>query len=294
MTTQSNNNKLAKILIAVLLVLLVSLAGYTYSLIQQNNETVLFLEADKAKVQDELKSLVASYNEMLQDQKSKDEELIAARDRILILLDSVKDYKANLSDIVRYKAQLRGLKNERTQLFKRADSLLAVTERLTREKDSTTVVLNKTVRAVDSVTTSNIQMFSSLKKGALIDIASVSATAIIVRKGGKIKPTSRAGRADKIQVCYIIAPNVLTQPAERLLYVQVINPENNIIGDKSNITFGQDVLTYSASDTVFYENQALDVCTIVGGTSKELIKGMYTISIFDADRQIGSTTLMLK
>ena len=50
MTTQSNNNKLAKILIAVLLVLLVSLAGYTYSLIQQNNETVLFLEADKAKV----------------------------------------------------------------------------------------------------------------------------------------------------------------------------------------------------------------------------------------------------
>ena len=72
MTTQSNNNKLAKILIAVLLVLLVSLAGYTYSLIQQNNETVLFLEADKAKVQDELKSLVASYNEMLNDQKSKD------------------------------------------------------------------------------------------------------------------------------------------------------------------------------------------------------------------------------
>ena len=294
MTTQSNNNKLAKILIAVLLALLVSLAGYTYSLIQQNNETVLFLEADKAKVQDELKSLVASYNEMLQDQKSKDEELIAARDRILILLDSVKDYKANLSDIVRYKAQLRGLKNERTQLFKRADSLLAVTERLTREKDSTAVVLNKTVRAVDSVTTSNIQMSSSLKKGALIDIASVSATAIIVRKGGKIKPTSRAGRADKIQVCYTIAPNVLAQPAERLLYVQVINPDNNIIGDKSNITFGQDVLTYSASDTVFYENQALDVCTIVGGTSNELIKGMYTISIFDADRQIGSTTLMLK
>ena len=86
----------------------------------------------------------------------------------------------------------------------------------------------------------------------------------------------------------------MAQPAERLLYVQVINPDNNIIGDKSNITFGQDVLTYSASDTVFYENQALDVCTIVGGTSKELIKGMYTISIFDADRQIGSTTLMLK
>ena len=294
MKTQSNNNNRAKILIGLLVVLLVSLAGYTYTLIQQNKETVLFLEADKAEVQKELEALVVSYNEILQDNKLKDKDLIAARDRIIVLLDSVKDYKANLSIITRYKAQVKGLKNERTQLFKRADSLLVVTQRLAVEKDSTTAVLIKTIKVVDSVTTANTQLFNSLEKGALIGISNLDATAIIVRKGGKIKETKRATRADKIRVCYTIAPNTLAQAGDRVLYVQVINPDNNIIGDKSNITFGQDLLTYSKSESVFYENQALDVCAIVGSTGQDVLKGLYTINIFDAQRQIGSTTLMLK
>ena len=294
MTTQSSNNNRAKILIGLLVVLLVSLAGYTYTLIQQNKETVLFLEADKAEVQKELEAIVVSYNEILQDNKLKDKELIAARDRIIVLLDSVKDYKANLSIITRYKAQVRGLKNERAQLFKRADSLLVVTQRLAIEKDSTTTVLIKTIKVVDSVTTANTQLFNSLEKGALIGISNLDATAIIVRKGGKIKETKRASRADKIRVCYTIAPNTLAQAGDRVLYVQVINPDNNIIGDKSNITFGQDLLTYSKSESVFYENQALDVCAIIGTTGQDVLKGLYTINIFDAQRQIGSTTLMLK
>jgi cell division protein FtsB len=294
MTTQSSNNNRAKILIGLLVVLLVSLAGYTYTLIQQNKETLLFLEADKAEVQKELEAIVVSYNEILQDNELKDKELIAARDRIVVLLDSVKNYKANLSIINRYKAQVRGLKNERTQLFKRADSLLIVTQRLAIEKDSTTAVLNKTIKVVDSVTTANTQLFNSLEKGALIGITNLDATAIIVRKGGKIKQTKRASRADKIRVCYTIAPNTLAQAGDRVLYVQVINPDNNIIGDKSNITFGQDLLTYSKSESVFYENQALDVCAIVGTTGQDVLKGLYTINIFDAQRQIGSTTLMLK
>ena len=294
MKTHSNNNNRAKILIGLLVVLLVSLAGYTYTLIQQNKETVLFLEADKAEVQKELEAIVVSYNEILQDNELKDKELIAARDRIVVLLDSVKNYKANLSIINRYKAQVRGLKNERTQLFKRADSLLIVTQRLAIEKDSTTAVLNKTIKVVDSVTTANTQLFNSLEKGALIGITNLDATAIIVRKGGKIKQTKRASRADKIRVCYTIAPNTLAQAGDRVLYVQVINPDNNIIGDKSNITFGQDLLTYSKSESVFYENQALDVCAIVGSTGQDVLKGLYTINIFDAQRQIGSTTLMLK
>ena len=294
MTTQSSNNNRAKILIGLLVVLLVSLAGYTFTLVEQNKETVLFLEADKAEVQKELEALVVSYNEILQDNELKDKDLIAARDRIIVLLDSVKDYKANLSIITRYKAQVRGLKNERTQLFKRADSLLVVTQRLAIEKDSTTAVLVKTIKVVDSVTTANTQLFNSLEKGALIGISNLDATAIIVRKGGKIKETKRASRADKIRVCYTIAPNTLAQAGDRVLYVQVINPDNNIIGDKSNITFGQDLLTYSKSESVFYENQALDVCAILGTTGQDVLKGLYTINIFDAQRQIGSTTLMLK
>ena len=87
---------------------------------------------------------------------------------------------------------------------------------------------------------------------------------------------------------------MLAQAGDRLFYVQVMNPDNNVIGDKSSITFGQDLLTYSKSASVFYENQALEVCAIVDGSSQELVKGLYNITVFDAGRQIGTTTLVLK
>ena len=294
MTTQSSNNNLEKIVIAVLVVLLLSLAGYTYTLVEQNEETVRVLEADKAEVQKELETLVVSYNEILKDNELKDKDLIAARDRVIVLLDSVKDYKINVSTLRRYKGEIARLKNERTQLLKRADSLLVITQRLTVEKDSTTAVLNQTIKVVDSVTIANTKMATSLEKGALIGITNLNARAIIVRKGGKIKQTKRSSRADKIKVCYTIAPNMLAQVGDRLFYVQVINPDNNIIGDRSKIAFDTGVLSYSTTTNVYYENQALDVCAIVAAAEDDLIKGMYIINIFDAQRQIGSARLTLK
>jgi cell division protein FtsB len=295
MTLETNNNNTRlKIVLGILFALLIGLAAYTFTLIEENKEAVRFLEADKVEVQKELEALVTNYNEIIQDNELKNQDLVAARDRIMVLLDSVKDYKMNVSILRRYKVEIGRLKNERIQLYKRADSLVAVTERLAIEKDSTTAVLNQTIKVVDSVTSSNTEMSKSLEKGALIGITNLSAKAIIVRKSGKIKETERSSRADKIKVCYTLAPNTLAKNGDRMLYVQVINPANNIIGDKSKITFDTGILSYSTTTSVYYENEALDVCAIVAAAEDDLIKGMYTINIFDAGRQIGSARVTLK
>ncbi|MFT4674073.1 MAG: cell division protein FtsB [Saprospiraceae bacterium] len=295
MTLETNNNNTRlKIVLGILFALLIGLAAYTFTLKEENKEAVRFLEADKVEVQKELEALVTNYNEIIQDNELKDQDLVAARDRIMVLLDSVKDYKMNVSILRRYKVEIGRLKTERIQLYKRADSLVAVTERLAIEKDSTTVVLNQTIKVVDSVTSSNTEMSKSLEKGALIGITNLSAKAIIVRKSGKIKETQRSSRADKIKVCYTLAPNILAENGDRMLYVQVINPANNIIGDKAKITFDTGILSYSTTTSVYYENEALDVCAIVAAAEDDLIKGMYTINIFDAGRQIGSATVTLK
>ena len=294
MKPETNNNNRLKILIGILLALLIGLAAYTFTRVEENKETVRSLEADKVEVQKELEALVANYNEIIQDNKLKDQDLVAARDRIMVLLDSVKDYKINVSTLRRYKGEIGRLKNERIQLYRRADSLMAVTERLASEKDSTMLALNQTIKAVDSVTISNTKMAKSLEKGALIGITNLNASAIIVRRSGKIIETQRSSRADKIKVCYTLAPNTLAETGDRMLYVQVINPANNIIGDRSKIAFDTGVLSYSTTTNVYYENQALDVCAIVAAAEDDLIKGMYIINIFDAQRQIGSARLTLK
>jgi len=53
---------------------------------------------------------------------------------------------------------------------------------------------------------------------------------VIERTSGKLIPTERASRVDKIRVCFTVAKNTLVQAGDEELYVQVIDPKNNTLG----------------------------------------------------------------
>src|SRR5690554_8188324 len=122
-TENENNSGKFKILIGVLSVLLIALAVYTVTLFNDNKSTISNLETQKADIEEELEGLIANYDEIIKDNELKDKDLLAARERISVLLDSVKDAKANISLIERYKVEISKLKQERTMLFKRADKI---------------------------------------------------------------------------------------------------------------------------------------------------------------------------
>ncbi len=292
--TDTINNTRFKFFIGVLTALLIGLAVYTFTLFKDRKDSISTLERDKDEVQDELEGLIENYNEIIRENESKDTELLSARERIVMLLDSVKDSKANVTLITRFRREIDNLKFERVVLFRRVDSLKMANQRLSIERDSTTIVLNETIKVVGSVNYSNQQLSNTLEKAALIGITNLKSDAVIVRSSGKIVDTRRSSRADKIRACYTLAPNAIIEKGDRLLYVQVINPENNVIGSKGTIAFAKGNLTYSATTNVFYENEALDVCTLVSGTEDDLIEGLYVITVFDQGRSLGSTTLELK
>ncbi|MFT7071929.1 hypothetical protein [Patiriisocius sp. Uisw_017] len=294
MTTETTNNARFKVLIGVLSALLISLAVYTFILFKENKETVSSLEKDKIEIEYELESLIQNYNEIIQDNELKDKDLLAARERIEVLLDSVKDAEANVSLIKRYKAEIGRLKDERKKLFRKADSLISANQRLTTERDSTLLIADDAIRGIDSANMTIEKVTKQLEKAALIGITNLKGDAVIVRNTGKIVDTPRASRADKIRACYTLAPNELAEIGDRMIYVQVINPNNNVIGENAKITFDNGLLTYSATTNVFFEGRALDVCTLIDGSEEDLIEGSYVINVFDKGRQIGSTRINLK
>ena len=121
---KENNSAKFKVLIGVLTVLLIALGVYTVSLYNDSKNTVAGLESQKAEIETELEELIANYDDVIQDNELKDKELLAARERIEVLLDSVKTAEANVGLIKRYKAEINRLKDERQMLFARADSLI--------------------------------------------------------------------------------------------------------------------------------------------------------------------------
>ncbi|MCB0465700.1 MAG: hypothetical protein KDC78_08525 [Aequorivita sp.] len=293
-TENENNSGKFKILIGVLSVLLIALAVYTVTLFNDNKSTISNLETQKADIEQELEGLIANYDEVIKDNELKDKDLLAARERITVLLDSVKDAKANIGLIERYKAEVGRLKQERTLLFKRADSLIAANKQLAMERDSTSTELSNTRMVVDSVSQENMAMTETIKKGSIVKATDLRGEAVIIRNSGKVVDTKRASRADKIRACFTLAPNAIAQKGDRILYVQVINPKNKMMGDNTVKQFEDKNLNYSASTNVFYENDELDVCILVNASEADLIEGRYTINLFDGPNQISTTTMELK
>jgi len=293
MSTENNSTKF-KILIGILSLLLIALAVYTFTIYNDRDEKVTSLEREKQDIEGELEELIANYDEIIQDNELKDKDLLAARERIEVLLDSVKDSEANISLIQRYKVELGKLKEERKMLFRKADSLIAVNDRLVVERDSTNTVLTNTRKLNDSVTVENEVMAEVIKKGSIVTALDLRGEAVIVRTSGKVVDTKRSSRADKIRTCFSLTPNPIAKKGDRKLYVQVINPRNNLLGTNATLKYDNGLLNYSATANVFYENDELDVCILVDAKEADLIEGRYVINLFDGPNQIATTTMELK
>lgn len=293
MTTENSTNKF-KVLIGVLSALLIALAVYTVSLYNDSKNTVSGLEQQKTEIEGELEDLIANYDEVIQENEIKDKDLLAARERIEILLDSVKGADANLALIKRYKIEIGRLKNERKLLFRKADSLIQVNQMLAMERDSTNVLLDQTIKVVDSVSEKNLALAETVKIGSVVNAVDLRGEGVIVRSNGRVVDTKRASRADKVRACFTLSPNPIAEKGDRLLYVQVINPQNSLLGEQGIMEFEEGILNYSVMTKVFYENDELDVCVLVDANETDLVKGTYVINVFDGSQQVATSRMELK
>ncbi|PKV48493.1 hypothetical protein ATE84_0492 [Aquimarina sp. MAR_2010_214] len=293
MTTQ-NNNLTLKILIGVLGALLLILGIFTYKFYNEEKQNKAILQQEKDLIESELGELITKYDNAIALNEVMDDHLLKAKERIVVLLDSVKDNDANLALISRYRREVGKLKKERERLFKLADSLTVANTQLTTDLDSTSVALNKRIILSDSLQTQNSKLAEIVERGSALTAANIKAEGVRVRNSGKISTTSKASRAEKVRVCFTLAPNKLTEKGDKNLYVQVVNPGNVLIGDKIAVNFDSATLTYSGTNKVFYENEALDVCVLVDAVEGELVKGNYIVNVFSGPKMISNTQFELR
>ena len=293
MTTQ-NNNLTLKILIGVLGALLLILGIFTYKFYNEEKQNKAILQQEKDLIESELGELITKYDNAIALNEVMDDHLLKAKERIVVLLDSVKDNEANLALISRYRREVSKLKKERDRLFKLADSLTTANTQLATDLDSASVALNRRIILSDSLQNQNDKLAEIVARGSALTASNIKAEGVRVRNSGKITGTNKSNRAEKVRVCFTLSPNKLTEKGDKELFVQVINPQNNLIGDKVSVNFADAVLTYSGRNKVFYENEALDVCVLVDTAEGELVKGNYVVNVFEGPRMVSNTQFELK
>jgi len=295
MTEAKSNNGL-KVIAGLLGVILLGVIIYTVSLYQDKQKNTALLTKEKQLVVEDLTSLKSEYDKAILESNATNEELVSARDNIAKYIDSVKTMKTDIASLYRYRKQVGVLTKEREQLIRKVDSLTRSNTYLAMQRDSTYVELEKQTVFNDSLVVQNTQLADVVEKGSTLNLSKFAVDAVRERNSGKLVSTSRARATDKLKVCFTIADNIIAQAGDRQFFIEVLDPQGNVLGESFSQTNDSGAsVTYSKGTEFYYENRALDVCDFVDKPAGDFQKGNYMVNVYDSSlKLLGTSKFELK
>lgn len=291
MENQKSNSNLKAVVVVLLLLLLGSL-GYIFKMstdaeiVRTELKTTL---TEKESVMKDLQELKATYDAAIAENTTMSEELIKERDKVVALMEELKQSKGDVSE---FKTQLTSLQSNMKVLLAENDNLKKQNVVLTTQRDSTRVVLVESKKANEVLTAQNSDLSKTVEKGSILTVLNTKGAAYKVRSSGRQIETEKANRADILKVSFTIAENKIAKSGLRTYYVQVIDSENNVVGDKKTENFGPKSLTYSFTTSVKYDNKTVDVSEDLAG--KNFAKGTYFVNVYDKDELVSKTSFSLR
>ena len=282
-----------KIALGILLALFLATGFYTSKLYNEKKENEATLTREKAQVMTDLSAMAKQYDIAIGENDITNERLEEARGRIQGLMDSLKISQNSVGNLWRYKKKFMALQKEMTVLMTENDALKVENSLLASSLDSTNVQLAERTVFTDSLLSQNTQLASIVENAAVLQTTALAGAGVIERSSGKLIPTERAKRSDKIRVCYTVAKNTLVGAGDKELYVQIIDPLSNVLGSNEQIQFDTAVLNYSLISKFNYENRSLDICEYIA-PNDDFEKGRYIINVFNKSELVSTSEFVLR
>lgn len=292
------NNKSStglKVALGIAVVLFLATGFYTMNLYKKSNDTKKELTEEKELVMNDLNAMAKQYDEAISENDVANANLVDARERIQGLIDSLKISETNVKSLWRYKSKYASLQKEMDVLLAQNDSLRVENSYLATSLDSTRVRLEERTMFTDSLLVQNTALAEVVENASVLNTVGLKGFGVIERTSGKLIPTERASRTDKIRVCFTVAKNALVQAGDQELYVQVIDPKSNTLGLNEQVQFGEKTLNYSMISKFNYENGSLNICEFVASKGEnDFEKGRYIVNVFNAKDLVSTSEFTLK
>jgi len=294
MENNTGNSTGLKVALAILLALFVGTGFYTTKLYKDKQDTEQQLTDEKELVMNDLSAMASQYDLAIKENEISNENLVEARERIQGLIDSLSVSQTSVRSLWKYKKKYLNLQKEMDNLLVENDQLKIDNALLATTLDSTRIQLAERSVFTDSLLMQNTELATVVEDAAVLGTAGLKGFGVIERSSGKLIPTEKARRTDKVRVCYTIAKNNLVPAGDHELYVQVLDPKGNVMGANEQITFEEETLNYSVISKFNYENRNLNICEFVTTGEKEFEKGNYTVNVFNKKDLVSSSEFTLK
>jgi len=283
-----------KVALGIAVVLLAVTAYFTFDIMNEKDEMETDLIEQKQMVMNDLSNMIKQYDLAINENEVANNNLTEAKERIQGLMDSLKISETNVKSLWRYKKKYLSLQEEMDVLLIENDRLTLENELLATSLDSTRVRLEERSMFTDSLLVQNTALAEVVENASVLTTVGLKGFGVIERTSGKLIPTERARRSDKIRVCYTVAKNNLVQAGDQELYIQVIDPNNNVLGANEQVQFGEQILNYSLVSKFNYENNNLNVCEFITKRNEAFVKGRYIVNVFNEKDLMSSSEFTLK
>lgn len=293
--SETNNNIGLKVALGIAAALFIGTLVYTFTLHKSNKETERQLIQEKQAVMKDLNAIAEQYDVAMSENDVVNQNLVEAKERINGLIDSLQLSENNVKSLWKYKKRYLSLQREMKSLLAENDKLKVENRLLATSLDSTKSQLQLTTTFSDSLLVQNSELANVVETASALTTTNLKGYGVIERTSGKLVPTERAKRSDKLRICFTVAKNKLSEAGDRELYIQVVNPSNKVLGINEETTFGEETLSYSLISKFNYENKNLNICEFISKDGDENFeKGRYKVNVYNATELVSSSEFALR
>ncbi|WP_298487951.1 hypothetical protein [uncultured Maribacter sp.] len=298
MDSQDNKINYKVLLAAMAAVIIAILIAFYYSYAQSKTE-ISYLEQEKDLLIKDLTIMKADVDRLsalnevndieLQDSKYKVQQLIDSVGRLNFTVEKLREFKTELrrleakndslklkNNFLKYNNMLLGEKYEESrrqiEVLRGKSSSLAEAEALQRKKI--------------------LELNDELKTKSYLRLQNSEGSGFRLRSGKPIK-TNKASIIEKLRGCVTIMANPEDANQEKILYLQFLSPNKQVIEDNAN-TINVNGNVYSKRVELVFNGEETNVCDFITIPEGSLTPGTYTINVFEDERLLSSSEFQLK
>ncbi|HNW91181.1 MAG TPA: hypothetical protein PKN48_16095 [Bacteroidales bacterium] len=300
METTIETKKKPNIFMYVSIILLIACAVLTWQLIsskktiQQQNDTIVNVNEEKAQTIAKLENLKKEYEQLSKDNEQLSTMFNEEKAHVEKLLEKIKNSEGS---VAKYRNQVASMENRLKEYEQQIAELKQQNKELVEDNFHIKTTLDSTTTENKELTTANEELTQTVNKGSVLTSYDINADGIFIRNKVKEIPTQRTKRVEKIRVCFTIGENAIATAGNKTVYLRVADPNGTILaqgeGDEYSFDFNGKKLQYSAKENINYNNKSMDLC-LYWNKTKEITPGTYTIDIFADNAVIGTTTFKLE
>jgi hypothetical protein len=296
---KGNSNLWMYIVLGLLAVVIIGLSVWLISVKNNMKDLITEKEMQRVELQSELDSVILQHDRIKVAYGEISDSLVAMDSIIQANAKEIKEMLNFKWEYYKIKKKLSRLQVVAQGYVRQMDSIVTINHELTEEnlqiKEEILIEKRKS-RQLEERTE---QLTGIVSEAAVLKVYNLTAMPMHEKGGGKQVETDKIKRTDLVKVCFTLGENTVVEPGNKALYVRIAEPSKEILsmgrGEEYSFIYMGEKLQYSITETVDYQNIALEVClTWTRRATKELKPGLYHVEIFQGENIIGHTSFTLK